>query len=278
MFRPSATNTEQANKDRVAGILRESGLSSREAYVNAVCDIVRANGSRFLDVNGILAAARQLNVPADEDREQIWANAFAVAGTHFDTQASRVTVEDFLRKRGWEFNAPHVNAAIQLLGQTGELPLTASANAVQEAANHRQALINTISESGSRTVYPLWSPRHGSFKWLECASLVNEPDDMLEQLARLVPGWRAQISGSRQSESKTSFKDSLGETSSRPQQPVNALILKHPDGLEQEPTRKELIQWLKHEPKKVHSMIYLPGSRQARPGVSQRINEILAGK
>jgi hypothetical protein len=269
MFRSTVKANDQS-RDRVVQILRENELSTQTAFVDAVVAEIKANGSNFIDTDGILRAAKRQQVPPDPNIERTWNAGFA-RKPHLDTSASRDIVRDYLQGNHLPFTASMVDAALQLIDNNRLAPTQEHADQ-ERAAHHRRRLIATIA-SGN-TTYPLWSTAHGQFRYLAVEELENESDEMLEALSQRIPEWRKQL-GSRRPEPQVVEVDE-GLTAKVAPQKVHYAeaedeFLGHPDDPTREYTPKELKGMSNTEWRK---LLFINGQSRGKARVNA-VNRIL---
>ena len=268
-FKPNTGHLD-VTKERVAGILREHGLLSAIAFVNAIYDDIRTNHQGEFSEQNILASARRNGVPEDEE---LWAEVFS----GFQDYDSRATRSLLIKSSELPINAKNLANELhrRLRDDPQSLALRPEAYAKQQQTNQRRMWINAITGDGKHSTYLVWASNYGGFKWLPCSGLENEADEMLGALAQRVPEWRKQITGGYQKVEAPPQTDSLGELNSKPEhvERENDEFLQFPGS---DPPREYSIRECKSD---LRNLLFLPGTNQSR---GQRrvaaVNRLLSGR
>ena len=255
--------------DRIAGILREHGLVSSQAFVNTIYDYLLKNGGNFAKEQVILDTAQRVKVPQDESLFDGVFEGFPER----DTPGNRLML---LSESPLPITPANLSKAFHAIMRggdlTGKLGVTQEEYARQQAAHHKQSLISTISGGGQHKTYPLFAANHGAFKYPLCSSLENESDEMLEALALRVPEWREQIAGGKKQ--REQLPDGVTATQhARERELESDEFLTFPDS---DPPREYTIKEAKQN---LRELLFYPDSRQGRgPRRVKAVNRLLSGR
>jgi hypothetical protein len=138
----------------------------------------------------------------------------------------------------------------------------------------RERLIQTIA--AGRSMYPVWRPEHGQFRYFPIADLENESDEVLKALAQRVPEWREQIGGHSLKGTKPQAEE--GVTLSVPAQKhvgvANDEFLAYPT----DPTREYTTQEIKRMSRDEYNRLVFAHGQSRGTARRNAITRILAGR